>query len=86
MDGQVHSSKCDSKIENKVKQTNKTNKTKIEQSPFGHRSSTMLGSLKCVGGLFPKLCLTLYEDLNLRSYGGLYFESLHSVPLKTTLS
>ena len=28
MDGQVLSSKCDSKIENKVKQTNKTNKTK----------------------------------------------------------
>lgn len=33
----------------------------------------MLSSLKCVGGLFPKLCLTLYEDLNLRRYGALFF-------------
>ena len=40
----------------------------------------MLGSLKCIGGLFPKLCLTLYEDLNLRSYGGLFFFSCFILP------
>ena len=64
----------------------KQSKSRLEQGPFGHRPSTMLGSLKSVGGLCPELCLTLYEDLNLRTYGGLYFESLHSVPLKATLS